>query len=341
MLNFYLDVNLYTGIEYIYIAGFGKTNGTELDMYTNEYEEETVYDLELLYDTGNVNVKRTYDVSVIKENEFVEVMMDRVLQKKNVDKSLEKRNTGFQLEWYYEDGSGNRVKVEEENKFEEDTDNKKFVTFMNLVFEAVTRHQVGLETLWDIGKDYRLDYTHRLVNNKVTFCKMLGVIDTDDYLNYFSSALGIPFTLQDTPVYKNKISDSLLSEGYKLFHYIARCKDMNFVAKDTLKIHIESFNKDSNNILLEAATGIHNIDRKLNTGKDFLGKNSAAELMKMMNEVFDLNIYKLELLASEADNLEELRDEQLRTKLKTCLKNAKCEDLKELINDQGICCFIN
>ena len=82
-------------------------------MYTSEYEEETVYDMELLYDTGNVSVRRTYDVSVIKENEFVEVMMDRVLQKKNVDKSLEKRNTGFQLEWYYEDESGNRVEVED------------------------------------------------------------------------------------------------------------------------------------------------------------------------------------------------------------------------------------
>ena len=85
VLHFYMDVNLYTGIEYIYIRGFGKTNGTELDVYTSEYEEETVYDMELLYDTGNVSVKRTYDVSVIKENEFVEVMMDRVLQKKNVD----------------------------------------------------------------------------------------------------------------------------------------------------------------------------------------------------------------------------------------------------------------
>ena len=61
----------------------------------------------------------------------------------------------------------------------------------------------------------------------------------------------------------------------------------------------------------------------------------------MMNEVFDLNIYKLELLASEADDLEELRDEQLRTKLTTCLKDENCEDLKQLINDQGKCCIIH
>ena len=61
----------------------------------------------------------------------------------------------------------------------------------------------------------------------------------------------------------------------------------------------------------------------------------------MMNEVFNLNIYKLKVLASEADDLEELRDEQLRTKLSTCLKNENCEDLKELINDQGKCSIIH
>ena len=97
MLHFNLDVTLYEGSEYIQIYGFGKTNETEWDAYNSVFMDALIYDRQYLYDTGNVSVKQKFDVSVIQEGEFVRIMMDRILLKEDVDKSLEKRNTGFEL----------------------------------------------------------------------------------------------------------------------------------------------------------------------------------------------------------------------------------------------------
>ena len=89
-----------------------------------------IYDRQYLYDTGNVSVKRKFDVSLIQEGEYVSIMMDRVLLKEDVDKSLEKRNTGFELSWYFEDGSGNRVEIEEESKFKDKMENQRFIALV-------------------------------------------------------------------------------------------------------------------------------------------------------------------------------------------------------------------
>ena len=43
------------------------------------------------------------------------------------------------------------MEIEEESKFKDKMENQKFITFMNMSFEANTRHSVGLETLWDVG----------------------------------------------------------------------------------------------------------------------------------------------------------------------------------------------
>ena len=340
VLHFNMDVTLYPGYERVHIKQMGETNETEWDDTLGEYVGKVNYKYEYLYKTGNVSVLRKYDVSKFQEGECAWIIMDRVLEKALVDKSPEKRNTGFELTWYYEDESGNRVDIEEESNYKESKENKKFVAFMNLIFEAISKHSISLETLWETAKHYRLDYTHRRAANKVGNCNYWTVTTTDDYLDYFSSVLGIAFNLQDQPVYKDEISDYLLSEGWQLFHYVARCQDMYQESMDTFKKYINAFNKDSALTILEAASVINNMERKLKEGRNIWEKTSASRLMEKMNEIFGLNIYKLEIFSSNGKDNEDITDEPLKKKLETCLKEEKCEELKGFIMDQGSS-FIN
>ena len=57
--------------------------------------------------------------------------------------------------------------------------------------------------------------------------------------------------------------------------------------------------------------------------------------MENINEIFGLNIYKLEVLSSTADNLEDIRDEEIRKLLNICMKEGNCEELKMLVSEYG------
>ena len=114
-------------------------------------------------------------------------------------------------------------------------------------------------------------------------------------------------------MYKDEISDSLLSQGWELFHYVARCQDTYQESMDTFKKYINTFNKDSAGTILEAASVINNMDRELKEGRNIWEKSSAGKLMEKMNEIFGLNIYKLEILSSSGENIGDIRDKQLKS----------------------------
>ena len=181
--------------------------------------------------------------------------------------------------------------------------------------------------LWDTARKYRLDYIHRKVSGKAAYCH--SYLDTDvsmDYMEYFSLALNISHTRQTHNVYKEQMTDSLLYEGFQLFHYIARCEDMDLESTNTFKTYIDLFRTDSPIAILEAANVMNK--QKTNT-------TSARNLMKKIHSEFGSDIYKLQVLSSTSDNLENEDDEHLRNTLQTCLKRGNCEDLKKMIIDQG------
>ena len=99
---------------------------------------------------------------------------------------------------------------------------------------------------------------------------------------------------------------------------------------ETFKKHFYSFQQDSVRTMLEVASKMNNMDRKLREGRNFWEESSAGKLMERMNEIFGLNIYKLEILSSTEENNEDIKNEQMK-----CLKEEKCEELKELVMDQG------
>ena len=324
VLHFYMDVNLYPGYEQVWLYNLFKSGEKE------EVEEE------YFYQTGNISILRKYNASKFPQGEYTYVNYERVVDKTLVDKNPERRNTGFQLTWYYEDGSGNKVEVEEDKKYEEEIDNKRFVTFMNLVFEAVTWHEVSFEMLWDTAKRFRLDYIHKKTRNEV-FCDFWTFTDSDDYLDFFSSDLNISLTLQDQSVYyeKEQLTNGLLTVGFQLFHYIARCQDMDKGSIDMFKKYMNSFNLDSTTTMLEAAMVMNNIETKLKPGRDIWKNSSVEKLMQKMNEVFGLNIHKLEILSSTVNDLENVKNDEIKKELNTCMGKEHCKELRNIVNDQG------
>ena len=217
--------------------------------------------------------------------------------------------------------------------------NFQYIIFINLVFEAVTKHNISLETLWNIAKNYRVDYIHRKVNGKTPYCQMGWPINVDmEYIDYFNSILNISYTHKYVNVYKDNITNSLLSDGFQLFHYIARCEDMDMKSSKTFKTYIDSFNNDSSTAILEAAMVMNNINSKKKSNFTW-GESSVKPLMKKIHSEFGLSIYKLKLLSSTTDDLWDVDDEPLRNILEYCMKNGDCEELREIIQNQGAYIF--
>ena len=162
------------------------------------------------------------------------------------------------------------------------------------------------------------------------------LIATDDYFNFFSSDFKTSFTLQDQPVYNEKITDSFLSIGYKLFHYITRCDEMD-ENESIIKFRttLKTFKRGSTIKVLETANEIFNIDKTQKKGRDIWRQSSAAKLMKKMNEIYGLNIHKLKVLSSTTDNLEDIRDEKIKKGIKSCHEMGSCDELRSIVSDQG------
>ena len=57
--------------------------------------------------------------------------------------------------------------------------------------------------------------------------------------------------------------------------------------------------------------------------------------MENINEIFGLNIYKLEVLSSTSDNLKEIRDEKIRKLLNICMEEEECKELEMLVTEYG------
>ena len=128
---------------------------------------------------------------------------------------------------------------------------------------------------------------------------------------------------------------SLLSQGWQLFHYIARCQDKYVESMDMIKEYINTFNQDTAGTILEAASVINNVDRKLKEGRHIWEKSSAGKLMEKINEIFGLNIYKLEVLSSTSDNVKDIRDEEIRKLLNICMEEEECNELNMLVTEFG------
>ena len=166
-------------------------------------------------------------------------------------------------------------------------------------------------------------------------CAEDSVTSTEDYFHYFSSDLNISFTLQNQPVYDDKINDTLLSVGFQLFHYVARCEDMDEKSVGKFRRILKTFKDGSTMKILETANNINNDDKTQKKGRDIWRESSAGKLMKKMNEIFGLNIYELEVLSSTTDNLEDIRDEEIKKMLNICTEEKNCEGLKMLVTKYG------
>ena len=98
VMHFHMDVALFEGAEYVYIARMGKTGETYDHYYYDEPQEEVYYKEESLFKTGNISIIRKYNASKFQqlegEEEKVDVVFIRSLEKSLVDQSPEKRNTG-------------------------------------------------------------------------------------------------------------------------------------------------------------------------------------------------------------------------------------------------------
>ena len=154
VLDFYVDVALY------------KQVGTDIEKIYLELDDDGK--LEDLIQTGNISVIRKYATSRMSKRKYIQLF--RRLDKTLVEKSVEKRNTGFQLSWYYEDGDGKRVDIEQEARYKQEPINKRFIKFMNMLYEAVTKHGISFDSLWETSKRYRLDYINRTIDYNVGNC---------------------------------------------------------------------------------------------------------------------------------------------------------------------------
>ena len=91
--------------------------------------------------------------------------------------------------------------------------------------------------------------------------------------------------------------------------------------------------------ILEAAIHMKNIDIRPQKGERPWKDNSAENLMKKINEIFPVDIYKLDILSSTVGDLKTrlntFPDDHLRQKLSNCLDKDNCVELKEDLQNLG------
>ena len=155
-----------------------------------------------------------------------------------------------------------------------------------------------------------------------------------EYIDYFTSALNINFTQKKGNFYMEQVTDSLLSDGFQLFHYIARCQDFNIDSTITFTTYIKSFNNDSPTAILEAAIEMNNINSRQKTNNNW-ERTSGRNLMRKIHSELGLSIYQLQVLSSTSDHLGNIDDEKLRNIAKNCLPDGHCEELRNIIRNQG------
>ena len=133
------------------------------------------------------------------------------------------------------------------------------------------------------------------------------------------------------------MTDSFLSDGFQLFHYLARCRDTEKDTVNTFKYYIDVFNNDRPETFLEAAIHMKNLD-----AHDFWKISSSEQLIAKMDSVLSLDLERLGILSSPTSDLlarlVTIRDEQVRTRLKNCLSDKKCQELVDLVDYLGDNC---
>ena len=253
------------------------------------------------------------------------------------------------LEWYFEDGAGNKRDIESQNKYSDNKGNKMFVSFMDLLYEAVTLHNVSVETIWNMAKRYRLDFLRGTTKCSLTSGLVYTVGNQwTDYIDNIALDLNITsFIYHEEPKYKAEINDSFLSDGFQIFHYVTRCTDMDreldlsykWSFYDRTGRDMDTFNNDSPLTLLEAGIKLSNIAVRQLTGEDVKYLNGGKKLMEKMHNIYGLDIYKLDILSSTLSDLKTrvatITDKNLRRELSSCLDENNCDHLEQLLMTLG------
>ena len=229
--------------------------------------------------------------------------------------------------------------IEQDKTFLKQTRNKRFIQFMNLIYEAVNVHNITFDKIRDAVKTYRVDYLQKKVYNAVPSCIYNGIIGTDEYFEHVTTKLNITHTLNKQPIYKEQLTDSFLSDGFKLFHYLARCRDTEKDNVNTFQYNIDVFNTDSPATVLEAAIHIRNTDARRVVSSDVWGTRSAEKLIEKLQSVLPLELDKFDILSSPTSailpRLGSIRDDGLRNLLEHCIHNSKRQELEELLDYLG------
>ena len=282
-----------------------------------------------------------------------------------------------ETEWYYEDKAGRKndlkkhLKEDEQQIYPASEMQIIFTHFMEVVYKAITEQRIGLDKFWRISKEIQLNRIHKKLNGQIVYCyhdDNYNDANIENEWDFFAKGLNlsIPNSIPKVPVYNEKINDSLLFEGFRLFYFTFHCDDPFIPIKKgagsnsryvnhILDYYRNIFNKDSETAILEAVLSILNMDRKQKTevGFQIMDKNqkplkdtnaiisSAQKLVEKLQSIIPLDLYKLFILSTSSTTLltrlDTIIDPQIRRNniLETCLLNNTCEELRNLLTSLG------
>ena len=116
---------------------------------------------------------------------------------------------------------------------------------------------------------------------------------------------------------------------------------MDLDSQEEYRRNQKIFKQYSTTKVIEAAVSLRNVDKRLNSGKEIWERNiiwnvrSPGKLMRRMEEIFGLNIYKLMVLSSTEYIQEDIGDDELKKVLNICIRNGNCSELNGMVMEQG------
>ena len=268
----------------------------------------------------------TYVLTTFHRIKFTRGKLDQDM----IDKEPVPRNTGFSLEWYFEDSTGKRVDIKQRGLYgvTDFYDNlvagesNMFAQFINTIHTAVTVHNSSLDMIWNIARTYWLGYIR---GETIQTCDFAFIPNNDigQFLSLIIEKTSPEINIQDYS-YNPQINDSFLETGFNIYHYVARCVDDNSI--NYFKDIMDIFKTDSHTNILEVSLQIVLNARIHQTEKDMWGISSAKKMKEKLQTLILLDFSKLDILSSKSSDLtptrvDRITDDELKANLKMCLQN--------------------
>ena len=235
--------------------------------------------------------------------------------------------TGLELDWYFEDVTGDKVEFEPEEKYVTDQRYVQFIRLVNTLYSGVFVHNVTEEDMLENIKNYRKMWISIDRTEAPQRCFWDYMIENDiveTHLKDQENKFNIKSQINSQPIYRYKISDSFLKTAEEMFILLAKCPDKKWNAWKLFYSNL--FQNFPVRTILQNLVNINKVTAHRHTGEYRVSES----LIEVLNSYMKLDNRFISVASSTHSEL--LGSHQMQTfykKVETCFNYTSNTNIKK------------